>query len=60
LDDPEVFFRLDDITSPDSEASGYDSGWYSALPIDMDKLSAYIQPVINYRVSEEGQTTYVS
>ena len=42
------------------EEKGLEYGYYSSFSVDMNKLSKFIQPVINYRQVKDGKTTFVS
>lgn len=56
--DPALAFDIAEISSV-SENS-YENGWYSSFPIDIEKLMQYIEPVVNYRIIEDGETYYIS
>ena len=52
-------FNIKDIWDDSSEAYSDDSGWYSAFPMDFEKLSTFIVPTINFRQIKDGATTYI-
>lgn len=54
------FFNVNDLIEDTEQTTGQDGGWYSSIPIDMDKLLQYIEHVINYRETIDGETRYIS
>ena len=53
-------FDVNDVINESEQTNGQEGGWYSSIPVDMDKLINYIQPVINYRQIVGGNTTYIT
>lgn len=53
-------FKIKDIMDDSVEVTQDDSGWYSAFPMDMDKISTFIEPTINFRQIVDGATSYIS
>ena len=50
-----------DIASISSDKeNAYDNGWYSSFPLDLAKLMNYIEPVINFRMIVDGETSYIA
>ena len=59
IDKDSDLFQIDHITD-ETYSDSKEGGWYSSLPVDVEKLSAFIEPVINYRTTDDSTTKYVS